>query len=267
MASRNTPSLGLYGYFGYRIPFPERLTMIAEAGFTHTSFWWPDNSPEIRRLRHDAPPAARDVGLVVDSLHAPYARVAELWSSDEPIRAAVLDTHREVLEDCAAHGIPRLVMHVALGPATPDPSEAAFAGLVARAESLGITICIENTRSPRHARALLEWIDSPALALCFDSSHDLLYGDEPLALLNDWAHRTDAVHLNDTDGRRDYHWLPGAGRVDFDAIRQRLCAAEFAGPWMLEVVGDRRIETAREFLDRAFACATELTRAVPALSA
>ena len=34
--------LGIFSWFGFVLPFEERITLIKEAGFTATSIWWED---------------------------------------------------------------------------------------------------------------------------------------------------------------------------------------------------------------------------------
>lgn len=37
----NNP-LGIFSWFGFVLPFQERIALIKEAGFTATSLWWED---------------------------------------------------------------------------------------------------------------------------------------------------------------------------------------------------------------------------------
>lgn len=247
--------LGIYAGFGFRVPFDDRLRLIRDAGFGATALWWEEKNPQIRAIRDRAPDLIRRAGLYLDNVHVPYFACRELWSANVAERREAVDLHESWIEDCARHGIPRMVMHVSLGTSTPEPSECgleSFWRLTDRGADAGVTIAIENTHEDRYIRFLMERIDSPALQLCFDTSHDQLYASVPGALLERWKHRLGALHLSDTDGRRDRHWLPGEGVVDFDGLRE-YWDEPYDGVFMLESVPKDRSEAPADFLARAFA--------------
>lgn len=245
--------LGIYAGFGFSVPFEDRLRLIREAGFGATGIWWEEKNPRIRAVRDRAPDLIRRAGLFLDNIHVPYFACRELWSPDGDARAEAVRLHAGWVADCARHGIPRMVMHVSLGRSTPEPSEAgldSFRRLTDRALDLGVTVAIENTHEERYIDYLLARIESDALQLCFDTSHDRLYSRRPGGLLARWRGRLAALHLSDTDGRRDQHWLPGEGVVDFEALRGHW-DAPYAGVFMLECVPRDRGECPAAFLARA----------------
>ena len=254
--------LGIYAGFGFSVPFKERLSLIREAGFGATAIWWEEKNPRIRALRHQAPDMIRRTGLFLDNIHVPYFACRDLWSPHADERADAVAMHRLWLDDCARHDIPRMVMHVSLGTSTPEPTSRgldSFIRLVEHAAHAGISIAIENTREERYIDYLLNGIDCETLTLCFDTSHDRLYAPEQGGLLARWRHRLSALHLSDTDGRRDQHWLPGEGVIDFAALQHHWDDG-FDGVYMLECVPRDRNEDPRAFLARAY---TSLAAAVP----
>ena len=44
-----------------------------------------------------------------------------------------------------------------------------------------------------------------------------------------------AVHIHDTDGRDDRHWLPGRGTINWQEFLDALDEIDFAGPRILEL--------------------------------
>jgi sugar phosphate isomerase/epimerase len=147
----------------------------------------------------------------------------------------------------------------------PPPRAAAlddFQRLVESAEDAGITVAIENTHAPAHLDALFERFHSPALGLCFDIAHDRLHSETPLILLRRWRNRLAVMHVSDTDGRRDWHWLPGDGNADIEAV-----GACLAGPpgmcLMLEAML-RSDEPGHEFAVRAYDAARRVRDALHA---
>ena len=258
----NNP-LGLHLSFLRTAPLPERLRILKDAGFDNTALWWEERRPEIRAIRDRVPELVRGAGLEIDHLHVPYFTCNELWSGNSVERDAAVQLHRGWIVDCARHDIPRLVMHVTRGRSVPIPDDDAvddFRRLVDFAEGAGVTLAIENTHAPGHLDHLLERIESPALGLCYDVAHDRLHSESPLALLRRWRDRLAVMHVSDTDGRRDWHWLPGDGNTDFEAVGSCF-EGHYSGPLMLEAML-RDDEPAGNFASRAFAAATRVRKAL-----
>lgn len=260
-----TIPLGLHLSFTRTTPLPERLCILRDAGFDSTALWWEHQRPEIRALRDRAPEMVRSAGLDLDHIHVPYFACNELWSENDTEREAAFALHRGWVEDCGRHAIPRMVMHVSRGRSAPPPHAAAlddFRGLADLAERTGVVIALENTHLPGHLHALFEHIESPALGLCYDIAHDRLHSGAPLALLRRWRDRVAALHVSDTDGRRDWHWLPGAGNTDFAAVGACLGAEGFAGALMLESMMGRDEASVPDFAARAFEAAQRVRDAI-----
>jgi sugar phosphate isomerase/epimerase len=257
---------GIFAWFGIPIPFADRLKMIRDAGFEATSIWWEEEDETHRRRRHLMPEAVRRAGLELDNIHVPFKGCNALWSPHTEERLAAVDQHRRWLRDCAAHGIPLMVMH-AIGnlsgtglDGTPHAASAspAFARgldslrrIADEAAACGVTAAIENTRGTRHLEALLDAINTPSIGLCYDNGHDLVFSEEPVHILRSLGPRLAAVHFSDNDGRMDRHWLPGEGRADFAALQQAYDWRRFKGPLMLEAVLRDRKEHPGAFLERA----------------
>ncbi len=260
----NNP-LGLHLSFTRTTPLPERLSILREAGFGMTAVWWEEERAEIRAIRDRVPAVIRDSGLDIDHLHVPYFACNDFWSEDADVRGGAVDLHCGWVSDCARHSIPRMVMHVTRGRSLPLPhADCAedFRRLVGCAEDAGVTLAIENTHAPGHLDFLFEHIDSAALGLCYDVAHDRLHSELPLALLRRWSGRLAVMHVSDTDGRRDWHWLPGDGNTDFEAVGACL-PRQYAGPLMLESMA-RAGEALGEFATRAHEAANRVRDALHA---
>ncbi len=258
--------LGLHASFTKTLPLPERMVVLREAGFDATALWWEHQRLEIREIRDRAPDMVRRAGLDLDHLHVPYFACNELWSLVESDRAAALTLHRGWIEDCHRHAIPRMVMHVTRGKTSPPPSPAAldvFRTLTASAEDAGVTLALENTHCPAHLDFIFTAIDSPALTLCYDVAHDRLHSPSPRDLLRTWATRTSVLHVSDTDGRRDWHWLPGDGNTNFAEVGACF-SPPFVGPVMLEGMHRGETEDPLAFARRAYIAATQTQEALNA---
>lgn len=245
---------GIYAAFGFHVSFEERLDHITNAGFHATSLWWEHRNPRIRELKHAAPQMVRDRGLHLESIHVPYAVCNDLWWGSDEVRENSIALHMQWIDDCHHHAIPIMVMHVTLGKEPPPVSDTgldSFGYLIEHAANAGVCIAIENTRVNTHIDALLEAFDSPTLGFCYDISHDVLYSEEPGALLERHASRLVSTHLADTDGILDRHWLPGAGCIDYSTILRSFPANDYAGTFMLEVSSGRGPCDVGEFVTSA----------------
>ena len=74
------------------------------------------------------------------------------------------------------------------------------------------------------------------VGLCLDTTHALIAGHDPLGQLNIAADRLFSLHLHDSDGVGDCHWVPGRGIIDWQPFIRRLDELAFAGPRTIEAV-------------------------------
>ena len=212
----------------YPIPTAQVIAIIAKQGFDAVSPLW---RPEL-----DLTPvveAAREAGLALQSLHAPFKHTAKVWSKDPEISRPAVQELLCALADCHRLGIPTMVLHTWIGfDYTDVPSEEGlqnFRILVEKAKEYGIFLAFENTEGEEFLAALLERFEKePHVGFCWDSGHEQCYsrGDD---LLAKWGHRLLMTHLNDNlgisrfDGRihcyDDLHLLPYDGIIDWaDAV-------------------------------------------------
>jgi sugar phosphate isomerase/epimerase len=133
--------------------------------------------------------------------------------------------------------------------------------LVKYAEDSGVRIAVENTQGADYVDYLLENIESPWLGLCYDSSHDFLYSDEPGRLLRRWGGRLLTTHIGDNDGQDDRHWLPWEGSIDWGEVRKSFPVGTYEGCLNLEVFPkDARGESVANFLAKAHRSVEGLNR-------
>ncbi len=250
--------LGLFSWFGYDLPLPERLALIASAGFESTAIWWgPPEKAFIHGDRHAMPSMVHDAGLEILNAHFPFEQANRLWSNDPADREEFVSDHLQCLDDLAAHEIKCMVLHVAFGRDTPEPGPAgleAFNRIVRAAEDRQIKLAVENVILPQHLDFLLCEIDSPALGFCYDCSHDFVYGEKPLEVLSKWSKRLLQTHLSDNDGSRDYHWHVGDGSIDWPGFARTFPRRTYKGALMGEIIckGQTPTAPAKEFLSKAF---------------
>ncbi len=179
--------------------------------------------------------AARDCGLEIQSMHAPYRGAADMWSTGERALTATEEIV-SVLETCRDLDVPVMVLHAWIGfDYRFDESELRFNNydrVVALAENYGVKIAFENTEGEEYLFALLDrYADKPHVGYCWDSGHEMCY-NHSMDLLKKFGDRLIMTHLNDNlgisrfDGKifwtDDLHLLPYDGVADWNYNVERL---------------------------------------------
>jgi len=257
MKQKNELPLGIFSWFGWVMPLPQRLEMIKNAGFNSTMVWWEDEIGCPGIIKERMPEIVRNSGLLLENIHVPYDNIDDLWSESQTRRESMVKRHIEWLHDCARYQIPLMVMHITDHSCPSKPNEYGIESLkqiVKTAEDLGVRIAIENTGSVEYIDFVLNEIDSKTLGFCYDSSHDWLYSRDKVAILKKQGHRLYCTHFSDNDGVLDRHWVPGDGSIQWEIIRNSFPAASYKGHISLEVFrGESDLEMEpQHFLSRAY---------------
>lgn len=245
----------IFSWFGYVQPLPERLEMIRKAGFAGVSLWWEDETYPNLIPVDKMPLMVREAGLIFENMHTPYQDVNDLWIPEQELRETTVNRYRAYLQKCNQYEIPVLVMHATdLGGPQSLTQEGleAFFTLGKAAKQYGVRIAVENTRDASLVDSLLEELSGDWFGLCYDSSHDWLEGQTKGALLEKWIHRVYTTHLSDNDMKKDRHWVPGDGNVDWFKISSLLSQTDLAY-YSMELLGSiHPVEQPHDFLDLAF---------------
>ncbi|MBR3894439.1 MAG: sugar phosphate isomerase/epimerase [Clostridia bacterium] len=215
----------------YSIPLSEVLAIIKQVGFDAISPDW--TSGEILR---EIAEIAGELGLELQSLHAPFSKVSAMWSRDEGVVAPVKKELFEAIDACERLWIPVMVAHVWIGFDYRFDGAALcydhFDDLVSYAAAHNVKIAFENTEGLEYLEALMAHFEgNEAVGFCWDSGHEMCYNFSE-DLLGRWGDRLLMTHVNDNlgisrfDGRiywtDDLHLLPYDGIADWDANVARL---------------------------------------------
>lgn len=203
------------------------IKIIKEVGFDAVSpSWTPDYEGEKIVC------AARENGLELQSLHAPFLNSEAMWHKNTDALNELLLS----LKDAEKYGIPVLVVHPWKGfGEVPAPTEAGlknFEILVDAAAECGIKIAFENIESDKHLESVMNFFkDRDNVGFCWDSGHEMCYSASE-DMLGLYGKRLIMTHLNDnlgisrSDGKifwtDDLHLLPFDGAADWDYNVKRL---------------------------------------------
>lgn len=223
--------IGISVYNNYNLPTHEVVKMLKKIGFDAISPEWKEDidlTPVINE--------AKNCGLIIQSLHAPYEQAAAMWSVDESVYMPAKVELLRALDDCKAWNIPIMVVHTWIGFEYDfDSSNLNFKNydeLIVRAEQYNIKIAFENTEGEEYLFALMEhYKDNPTVGYCWDSGHEMCYNHSQ-DFLAKYGGRLIMTHLNDNlgisryDGQTywtdDLHLLPYDGIADWDYNINRL---------------------------------------------
>lgn len=249
--------VGIFAWYGIPVPFEARMKAIRKAGFDSTSIWI-DNDHHEDLSADDIPDVVRASGLILDYAHAPYRNINNLW--DEFKSQGVEKELETYIDYCSRHQIPLLVTHLTKGFRIAQTNEygiVTLSRLVRYAQDHGVRIALENTKHNEVLSSVLTQLQDRVLGLCYDSSHDNLYGAPKFDLLGRFPERLFCLHLADNSGLKDDHWLPFRGTVDWGAFVDAF-PAQYAGVLNMEVLPQNKAEQNEDFLACAYASIREL---------
>ena len=228
---------GIFSWFGYRIPIPDRIQLIREAGFETILHWWDDSFAEQEGFsKEEQTFLFRDEGLFIENAHFQFDQVNDIWL-DTINGQELYNRYLSDIDSLAACEIPVAVLHPSRGFDPPPISAVGMHrihGLTERADKRGIRIAMENVSNNQALLQILDTIHSPSLGLCYDSGHDYIWSENPYELLKRYQDRLFAVHLHDNLGQNDDHLPIGSGRVDWNIVRNGIENSIYNGSYTLE---------------------------------
>lgn len=215
----------------YNIPTVDVVKMVKRIGFDAISPVWKTSSDLFEIVK-----AAKESGLCIQSLHAPFGKAADMWSNDAELYAPAKAELLSALDACVQFNIPVLVVHTWIGfeyhfdETTLNFNN--FDALVEYAEKKGVKIAFENTEGEEYLFALMEHFkNNDTVGFCWDSGHEMCY-NHSRDLLSKYGDRLIMTHLNDNlgisrfDGKifwtDDLHLLPFDGIAHWDNNIYRL---------------------------------------------
>ena len=187
---------------------------------------------------------AREFRVELWSFHLPFSPFTEIDISKADLCRATVAYYKELMEKAAEIGIKRFVIHPSGEPISegerPGRMECAKESLAALAEIArknNAVVAVENLPRSclgKNSEEIEELIRADAdLMVCFDLNH--LLGEDTVDFINKTGNRILTVHVSDYDGINERHWLPGEGKVDWQAVLKALRRMDYAGVWMYEV--------------------------------
>lgn len=229
---------GLYTFFGFLLPFAERLKRIRDAGFSSVCTWWGDTFAETDGDKRTHPALAARHGLVLEHAHLPYFGCDALWRNGLA-GDALTEGYTDAILAAAESGVATLVFHPFEKRVPEGGDWRVFSARIRKLSNLcaqkNVRLAIENLADREGLCKILDSLsDNPAVGLCFDSGHANLVARNDFSLLTRYADRVFALHLHDNDGVSDQHLLPYLGSIDWARLLSALDQTAYHGSFMLE---------------------------------
>jgi L-ribulose-5-phosphate 3-epimerase len=235
--------------------WPERLELVRALGFDYLELSIDESEARIARLSAGSPErrairaAVAETGVPVWSLCLSAHRRHALGSASAATRARAHELFAGAVDlavELGARVIQVAGYFVYYEDETPDSVERYAEGLArgaALAAEAGIMLGIENmdtvgVTSLAQGMRLVERVGSPWLQLYPDVGNLIERGWDPLQELDLARGHMVALHLKDTRPGEPRRVPFGEGQVPFVAAFERLVAAGYAGPMLVEMWND-----------------------------
>ena len=264
----------------------EGIKMIADVGFeamdyslTGSGIAWEEgvftnpSDPEFAAYFRRAAAVATDHGVEIYQTHAPYCKP----NCTDPAAYAILQ--KQIIRAVYATkymNCPYIVVHPVLYPEFDNGQNREealrtnlefFAEMVPALKETDVTMCIENLYrgeygQPKIANAcsdaeqLREVVDTlngtygSHFAVCLDTTHAVVAGQDPIYMLKVLGDRVRTLHIHDTQGVLDDHQLPGRGIIDWKKFAQTLGEIGYQGTFNFEASVYQQ-EFTKEFFNAA----------------
>ena len=197
-------------------------------------------------------------------IHGPFSGF-ELDTKDREIKGIVQERLDQALTVCEALGAVQMVIHSPYdfwdyhnldnGPHDRERRVSAILDTLApalrRAEGLGVVLVLENIRDvdPAERAAVVAAAESAALRLSVDTghanwAHAMCAAPPPDRFISAAGEALAHVHLQDTDGYADRHWVPGEGNIAWPAVFSALAGLKSRPHLIVEINEFNRVPEA-----------------------
>ncbi len=221
---------------GFKLPTTEQIKLFKKVGFDAFFTEWSrdENMAEYKKT-------ADEVGMIYQSVHAPFENAALMWKPYAEAKEAV-DELLLCLDDCAKYDVPVMVCHTFIGFLDHTPTRDGienFRIVVDAAKEKGVKIAFENVEGEEYLEAVMkEFWDCENVGFCWDTGHEMCYNYSK-DMMAKYGEKIIATHINDNLGiskssgeifwTDDLHLLPFDGIADWEDIARRLNKYNYDG--------------------------------------
>lgn len=189
---------------------------------------------------------AKEYGINLWSLHLPFVpfEKIEISSTDEDLRKSTIVLLSEIIKKSADIGIDKFIIHPSGEPIDDSireerkkRSRETLSELADVAEKCNAVICVEDL--PRtclgHSAEEMKFLiaEDERLRVCIDTNH--ITEEKPEDIITALGDKLATVHISDFDFVNERHWLPGEGKINWQAVVSAFKTVGYEGPWLYEI--------------------------------
>jgi sugar phosphate isomerase/epimerase len=206
---------------------------------------WNKPEEEERYFEHleEGMQAVIDSGLSVNCIHIPFGTRWDPCLLDEAARLAVVEKFRAILARTAPLKPFGYIVHGSFEPNGDEEREAKIAQLKKSmremADATESYLCVEILprtcllNTAKEARRIIEEIGIDNVRICVDVNHFLQEtAEDGVLALGDLIKTT---HISDHDYINERHWMPGEGKIDWNALIGAFEKIGYAGVFNYEL--------------------------------
>ncbi len=234
------------------------LPAIREAGYDTIEIWAsPEKNGQYVHFNWNEPSKIqaldlllRDLGLKVNSIHAPFSDAIDISHPDEAHRGQAAVTVTKTGEVLRSLGGKFLVLHPASNERSLHDrnwrfrqSRKSIEEIVRALAGSGVRLAVENQLphilggDAATLHALIEGLPEDGVGFCFDTSHAHLYHGRSLEqTFSDLAPRVLTLHASDNNGHTDEHRNLGEGSINWTRFAALLRTSGYKGDFVMELM-------------------------------
>lgn len=184
-----------------------------------------------------------DAGLEISQTHGTWP----VDDSNDETRAAKMDILKKAIRGTSYLEGKYVVIHPTRlydknsHEATLEYNEKFYRELCKYAEDYGVGVCIENMPFGNFAlssvKQIVDFVNNvniPNLSICYDTGHAWLFKEAPADAVKMCGKHLTTLHVHDTDGVQDRHWLPFRGTIPWQGFGKALHEIGFEGSLSIE---------------------------------
>ncbi len=187
---------------------------------------------------------ADETNTILWSFHLPFVPFDKIDISNESTCEGTISYFEGLIKKASAIGIKTFVIHPSGEPIEENErpkrmkcAEESLFALAEIAKKYDAVIAVEDlprTCLGKNSDEISELVGvHENLRICFDANH--LLSENPVDFIHKLGDKIITVHISDYDFINERHWLPGEGKLDWQAVLQAFKDIGYNGIWLYEI--------------------------------
>jgi sugar phosphate isomerase/epimerase len=222
----------------------EILSGFPKAGITHLELSPLDYTEEYALDFKKIEALAKANGVKIWSCHLPFWPFDILELSKKELKENTIAYMKKIIDRASEIGVDKFVVHASGEPIEDCEREErmktaqdSLFQLAQYAKQKGGVIAVEDLPRSclgKNSEEILKLISvHEDLRVCFDTNH--LFNEDLAEFVKKVGNKLITLHVSDYDFVNERHWLPGEGKIDWQAVLKALDEVGYNGVWLYEI--------------------------------